>query len=271
MSKEPIVELNRNDVKHFKASNALRPTEKIFVKLTIKRFARMLVMSNLFKNKNLRHNIDFNKINFTTENTAYKLDTGTYIGTVGSTLTDMSMDIYYVTEVVVENNVNVNIGYFIAFPTLLLLPDVSSQDTRVIDLDAVVFGINDNEPIMRSSSLEIPTNKPINAYLKNTTLIAPNKVGNKLITFPGLDEDSLFDQTELYTSNGIGQCNGDNIQPNQYIDLGPIANLISGFDPLVGIHLHIATIRQTTHNLYAYSESELVNIRSGSLCIPLNF
>ena len=270
MSKEPTLELKYGDVKKFKASTTANPNNKIFIDLKINRFTRLLVISNLFKNKNIRHNVDYNKINFTTESTAYKLDDATYIGTVGSTITDVSMDIYYVTEVVDDNGVNVNIGYFIAFPTLLVIPDVTTLATRKIELDAVVFGIEEDLPIMKSSSLEIPYQKSVKAYLKNISFTAPVKIGNKLITFPGLDEDSLYNTTEVYTTT-LGQCNGDTIQPNQYLDLGTISALVTGFDPLVGINIDIAGIKQTTHNTYAYSMSERVNMKSGSLCIPLNF
>lgn len=270
MSKEPTLELKHGDVKKFKASTTANPNNKIFIDLKINRFTRLLVISNLFKNKNIRHNVDYNKINFTTESTAYKLDDATYIGTVGSTITDVSMDIYYVTEVVDDNGVNVNIGYFIAFPTLLVIPDVTTLATRKIELDAVVFGIEEDLPIMKSSSLEIPYQKSVKAYLKNINFTAPVKIGNKLITFPGLDEDSLYNTTEVYTTT-LGQCNGDSIQPNQYLDLGTISALVTGFDPLVGINIDIAGIKQTTHNTYAYSMSERVNMKSGSLCIPLNF
>ncbi len=269
MSKEPTLELKHGDVKKFKAATTANPNNKIFIDLKINRFTRLLVISNLFKNKNIRHNVDYNKINFTTESTAYKLDDATYIGTVGSTITDVSMDIYYITEVVDDNGVNINIGYFVAFPTLLVIPDVTTLATRKIELDAVVFGIEEDLPIMKSSSLEIPYQKSVKAYLKNITFTAPVKIGNKLIIFPGLDDDSLYNETEVYNPNG--QCNSDTVQPNQYLDLGDISALVTGFDPLVGINIDIAGIKQTTHNTYAYSMSERVNMKSGSLCIPLNF
>lgn len=269
MSKEPTLELKHGDVKKFKAATTANPNNKIFIDLKINRFTRLLVISNLFKNKNIRHNVDYNKINFTTESTAYKLDDATYIGTVGSTITDVSMDIYYITEVVDDNDVNVNIGYFVAFPTLLVIPDVTTLATRKIELDAVVFGIEEDLPIMKSSSLEIPYQKSVKAYLKNISFTAPVKIGNKLIIFPGLDDDSLYNETEVYNPNG--QCNSDTVQPNQYLDLGSISAFVTGFDPLVGINIDIAGIKQTTHNTYAYSMSERVNMKSGSLCIPLNF
>lgn len=271
MSKEVILPLNYGDVKKFKASTSGNPTNKLFVNLKIKRFTRLLVMSNLFKNKNIRHNTDYSKINFSNETTAYQLEDAMYIGTVGSSITDVSMDIYYVTEVVEDsNNVGVDIGYFIAFPTLLMIPDVTPISTRVIELDATVFGVYDNEPILRSTSVEIPTNKSVSAYMKNITLHIPNKLGNKLIAFPGLDDDSIFNSTEVYCGS-LGQFNGDNIQPNQYIDLGPISELVSNFDVNEGVNLSISGIKQTTYNQYAYDVSSLVNIKSGSLCIPLNF
>jgi hypothetical protein len=270
MSKEPKLELKQNVVKKFKASTASNPTNKIFINLKLTRFTRLLVMSELFRNKNMRHSVDYNKINFNTEVNAYKLDDATYIGTVGSTITDMSMDIYYIQEVVEdENQLGVNIGYFVAFPTLLLIPNVQPVNTKVVELEAIVFGVEENMPIMRSTSLEIPTGKSVYAYLKNITLTAPNKIANKLITFPGLDEDSPYTVTEVYTIGG--QCNGDKTQPNQYLDLGPINTLITGFDPVAGINIDISNIKQTTHKSYAYGESEKVNMKLGNLCIPLNF
>lgn len=269
MSKEPILEVTGDVIKKFKASNVANPTDKIFVNITIKRFTRLLVLSGLFSNKSMRHNIDFYKTNFNTNTQYYKLDDATYIGTVGSTITDVSMDIYYVTEPVLENGVSVNIGYFIAFPTLLLIPKVGTISTRLFELQATIFGIDDDRPIMRSSTIEIPDNNYVKAYLKNVNITTPNKLSTKLITLPGLDEDSLYNTTEVYTASG--QNNGDGIQPNQYIELGDITTLITGFNSTTGIDMHISTIRQTTHNAYAYGESERVNIKSGTLCIPLNF
>lgn len=270
MSKELSLDLRPGEIKRFKASTAANPDSKIFVNLKITRFTRLLVMSELFRNKNMRHSVDYNKISFNTTVNAYKLEDATYIGTVGSTITDVSMDIYYIQESVEdENQLGVNIGYFVAFPTLLLIPDVTPLATKLVELDAVVFGISENLPIMRSSTVELTHSKPVKAYLKNVDFIAPNKIANKLIIFPGLNEDSLYTVTEVYVT--AGQCNGDNTQPSQYLDLGPIGALIAGFDPLVGIDLEIANIRQTTHNAYAFSESEKVNMKTGNLCIPLNF
>lgn len=270
MSKEPILEIKQNEIKRLKASTVANPTNTIFVNLKITRYTRLIVMTDLFKNKNVRHSVDFNKINFNTDTHIYKLDDATYIGTVGSTLTDVSMDIYYIQEVVKDENlVDTNIGYFVAFPTLLMIPDVISSNTRVIELQATIFGVDEDFPLMRSSALEIPEQKSTIAYLKNVNMNTPTKLGNKLITFPGLDDDSLYTVTEIYVTNG--QCNGDGITPNQYIDLGTIDTLVDGFDPLIGIDINVATIKQTTHNSYAYSKSERVNMKSGSLCIPLNF
>lgn len=270
MSKEPKLELKQNEVKKFTASTTANPTHKIFVNLKLTRFTRLLVMSGLFKNKNMRHSVDYNKIDFVVNANTYKLDNATYIGTVGSTITDVSMDLYYVQEAVLDaSQVSVNIGYFIAFPTLLLVPDVVPVNTKILELDAVVFGIEEDMPIMRSTTLEIPHGKSVNAYLKNITFTAPNKIANKLVTFPGLDEDTPYTVTEIYTTDG--QCNGDKTQPNQYLDLGAINSFITGFNPLVGINIDIATIKQTTYNSFAYSKSEKVNMKTGSLCIPLNF
>ena len=270
MSKEPILELKYNEVKRFKASTTANPSNKIFVNLKISRFTRLLVMSGLYKNKNLRHSVEYNKINFASELNSYKLDDATYIGTVGSTITDISMDIYYVQEAVLDaNSVSVNIGYFISFPTLLLIPDVTAVSTRVVELDAVVFGVNEDGPIMRSSTNEIPYGKSVTAYLKNINCNTLNKIDNKLISFPGLNDDSLYTVTEIYVIGG--QCDGDMTPAGQYLDLGPINALISGFNSGVGIDVSIATIRQTTYNSYAYSTSDMVNMKSGSLCIPLNF
>lgn len=270
MSKEPILEIKQNEIKRLKASTVANPTNTIFVNLKITRYTRLIVMTDLFKNKNVRHSVDFNKINFNTDTHIYKLDDATYIGTVGSTLTDVSMDIYYIQEVVKDENLaDTNIGYFVAFPTLLMIPDVVAATTRVIELQATVFGIDEDFPMMRSSVLEIPNQKNTIAYLKNINMITPTKLGNKLITFPGVEDDTLYTTTEIYVTNG--QCNGDNTAPSQYIDLGTIDALVDGFDPLVGIDISVSTIKQTTHNAYAYSECEKVNMKSGSLCIPLNF
>ena len=265
MSKEPTIVLKHGDVKKFTASNLADPANKIIVNLTIKKYTRLMIMSGLFRNKNIRLSVDYNKIDFNTDNNYYKLDNATYIGTVGSMITDMSMDIYYVTELVGTDN----IGYFIIFPTLLLIPNVIEQSTRKFELDAIVAGVADNQPIMRSTALEIPTGGSVTAYLKNVTFLAPTKIAGKLITFPGLDEDSLFTTTEVYHTTG--QFNGDDILPNQYMDFGDISGIISGFNATTGINIDIATIKQTAYNKYAYSESSSSTVKGGILCIPLNF
>ena len=64
MSKEPILEIKQNEIKRLKASTVANPTNTIFVNLKITRYTRLIVMTDLFKNKNVRHSVDFNKINF---------------------------------------------------------------------------------------------------------------------------------------------------------------------------------------------------------------
>lgn len=261
--------LTKNEIIRKTASNLANPDEKILVNLKICRYTRLLVMSDLFKNKNVRLELDFNKMDFITNNTAYKLDDATYIGTVGSTITDISMDIYYNTKTVEENGSDVTYGYFIAFPTLFILPDVTTKSPRVLDLEAVVFGVIDNGNNMNSSTVELSRDESVGLYLKNTNINTPNKLTNKLISFPGIDDDSLYTVIEVY--NSTGQCNGDNIQPSQYISLGALNQLINEFNTDTGIDLHIGSITQSSFNLYSISKSVDSNVKSGTLCIPLNF
>lgn len=262
--------LKKNEIIRLKASNLANPTAKLLVNLKLTRYTRLLVMSNLFGNKSVRYNLDFSKMDFPSHTTAYKIEDADYIGTVGSTITDISMDIYYVNKTVDENGTNVNYGFFVAFPTLFLLPDIDIGTTRSVDLDAVVFGVEDGSTVkMTGSVVEIGEKDELTLYLKNQTLLTPNKLSNKLITFPGIDSDSLYNTTEVYTTPG--QCNGDDVQPTQYISLGTMTDLFSGYDPLVGLKLHIGTIDQVFHNQYKISKAIEGTIKNGTLCIPLNF
>lgn len=260
-----MAKLTKNEVIRLTASNLANPDNKIIVNLKVTRFTRLLIMSDLFKNKNVRLEIDFDKMDFNTHNTAYKLDSGVYIGTVGSTITDISMDIYYL----IKEEDNVEYGYFVAFPTLFMLPDVTTKSPRVLDLDVVVFGVLDNGNNMNSSTVELSRDDSVELYLKNITINTPNKLTNKLISFPGIDDDSLYNVTEIY--NSTGQYNGENIQPTQYISLGILNQLIDGFDNNEGIDLQIGSIIQYNHNLFTISKPIDSNVKSGTLCIPLNF
>lgn len=248
------------------------------VTININNFTRLMVLPDSLIGGNNRHEVSHPKIDFTTETTKFKLDGQTYIGTVRSLCSDAILDIYLINHTGTKNGVDYTETFFIAFPSLALLPDSDSgalPDRYIVD--GVVFGITDDYSDTSSSYNEIGDRKVLNTYLpEDLPIQTPDILKVSTLSLIGLSEDSMFNAIETVTS--VGQINSDKALPSQVILLGDYTDLFADYiaaQELItaptGLPFNVSHIENRTFTKFTYGKQMKRTITKGMLAIPLNF
>lgn len=236
-------------------------TNKIVINIT--GVIRPTILPDLYVNRTQRVKMPFPKVDFATEANKFKLTDHTYIGTVGSIVTDKLCDVYAITE---GDDL-----YFIVFPSLLFLGDSDSFDGVVTynELPAMAFGLTNTKGTHTSGYTAIDsknTNDFIATLSSTLTVATPSKLHMTTLSLYGATESAFFGMATVYVEGGELGANG--LEASQWLLLGDISDLITDI-PADGLSMQTATLHPES-----FMKVDMVRtnraIKKGMLAIPLN-
>lgn len=274
MNRKDVVPVTLNKLLSFTASNNVNDL-KATVRVSLTRYTRLMIMPNLFTKKSERLYIDHNKTHFINDGDTkhYQLDGAQYLGTAASLVTDVLMDIYLVPityDNPLDNNTTVTKQLFIAFPTLLLLPDANTGIISNVEVNATVFGIEDVGMDLNGSTGTLRSDGDYAYINENVVINTPAKLKTTVMAINGLGSDALFSTIERYNTDTGGQTNCDGFHTTQFIVLGNIEEIVADY-PVDGMVWQLSTIAQSGYNQYVFSKPMYHRLKAGTICIPLNF
>lgn len=274
MNRFDVVPVPLNKVLTFTASNNVNEL-KATVRVSLTRYTRLMLMPDLFGKKTERLTVEHHKTHFINDGDTkhYQLDNAQYVGTAASLASDMLMDIYLVPISYanpLKNNEVLTKQLFIAFPTLLLLPDANTGIVSNVEVNATVFGIEDAGLDLNGSTGSLRSDNDYAYIDEDVVITTPASLKTTAIAINGLGSDALFSTVEIYNTNNNGQTNSDGFHVTQFIVLGKVEELVVNY-PVDGMDFYLATIAQSGYNQYVFTKPLPRRLKAGTICIPLNF